>query len=563
MPRADAPRAAAVLVALLAVVLSACSGGEEPAAGRSQPEPPPVVAEPPPQAGGDEPSDPTSSATHDQPATPVPPTREALAGHLGTLVDAAVAADPDLTLGVLVVDEAGREVVALEPDTPVLPASTLKQVTAAAALTTLGPQARLPTTVDATGGIDETGRLDGDLVVVGSGDPTLVTDEYARFIYPARPSTPLASLADQLVEAGLNHLHGHIRGTAPRFAAASLPVGWRDAYLHALDGRYVAGLTVDGGLRTLIELPEIDEDEDLDEEVEEDAEEEVEEEVDRRRRSIFEELEALGTDLPPVVRVDLATDPALHTVVELRRLLEERGVRVDGEPMVEPPEAPIVARLATVLSPPLEEVLRFTVQRSDNHLADALALTVARVRTGEGTWEATDRALGQVLARFGVPTDGARFADGSGLSREDRLTPRQLVELDRRLTGEPRFGGSWRSLQAVAGHSGTLERRLVGTPASGRLLAKTGTLRDVTGLGGQVIAADADPQAAASVGERRYHLAVLGNDATGVGRGVVRALVDEVVLALVADLDGCEVVPGGGDDGPLGSPPSVVRCPGD
>jgi serine-type D-Ala-D-Ala carboxypeptidase/endopeptidase (penicillin-binding protein 4) len=228
--------------------------------------------------------------------------------------------------------------------------------------------------------------------------------------------------------------------------------------------------------------------------------------------------------------------------------------------MVEPPEAPIVARLATVLSPPLEEVLRFTVQRSDNHLADALALTVARARTGEGSWDAADRAFGQVLTRFGVPTDGASFADGSGLSRDDRVTARLLVELDRRLTADRRFGATWRSLQAVAGRSGTLDRRLRGTPAEGRLLAKTGSLRDVAALSGQVIALDADPVGAAGPRERRYHLAVLGNDATGVGRGVVRAVVDEVVLALVADLDGCRLEPAGDEDGPLGRPPSQVRC---
>jgi serine-type D-Ala-D-Ala carboxypeptidase/endopeptidase (penicillin-binding protein 4) len=575
MPRADGPgRPRAVtrrqwlvaLVAAFAVVLSACSADEP----RAAPEPPAAdTPGPAPADAGDAPEEPSatlepaSPSPPVEPDTPVPSTRPDLTARLERVVAEATTADPELTLAVLVVDEAGREVVAHEADRALLPASTLKQVTAAAALTTLGPQAQLRTTVDATGGIDETGRLDGDLVVIGSGDPTLVTDEYARFIYPARPSTPLASLADQLVEAGLTHLHGHIRGTAPRFAAASLPTGWRDAYLSALDGRYGAGLTVDGGLRTIVELPEVPEEDDADEEAGEEVAEADEPEPDGRRLSIFEQLAALGTDLPPVVKVDLATDPALHTAAELRRLLEERGVRVDGVAMVEPAETPIVARLASVLSPPLDEVLRFTVQRSDNHLADALALAVARTRTGEGSWDAADRAFGQVLARFGVPGDGARFADGSGLSRDDRVTARLLVELDRRLTADRRFGGTWRSLQAVAGSSGTLDRRLVGTPAEGRLLAKTGTLRDVAALSGQVIARDADPVGAARPRERGYHVAVLGNEATGLGRGVVRALVDEVVLALVADLDGCRVVPLGDDDGPLGHPPSQVRCAAD
>jgi serine-type D-Ala-D-Ala carboxypeptidase/endopeptidase (penicillin-binding protein 4) len=239
------------LVAAFAVVLSACSADEP----RAAPEPPAAdTPGPAPADAGDAPEEPSATLEprprHHRRWSRTRPSRRRgrdLTARLERVVAEATAADPELTLAVLVVDEAGREVVAHEADRALLPASTLKQVTAAAALTTLGPQAQLRTTVDATGGIDETGRLDGDLVVIGSGDPTLVTDEYARFIYPARPSTPLASLADQLVEAGLTHLHGHIRGTAPRFAAASLPTGWRDAYLSALDGRYAAGLTVDGG----------------------------------------------------------------------------------------------------------------------------------------------------------------------------------------------------------------------------------------------------------------------------------------------------------------------------
>jgi serine-type D-Ala-D-Ala carboxypeptidase/endopeptidase (penicillin-binding protein 4) len=509
-----------------------------------------------------------------EPDTPVPASRPALAGHLEELVAAARRAAPTLQLSVLVVDEAGREVVALDADRPMLPASTVKQVTAAAALTTLGPDAQLRTVVDATGGIDEAGVLTGDLVVVGVGDPTLVTEEYARFVYPARPRTSLDALADELVALGLTRVDGQVRGSAPAFAPPSLPDGWRDAYLDSLDGRYVAGLTVDGGLVTSIELPELPEEDDpdaedgpaADEAEDEDAPAEedapaAEEDVPAIPVNIIDQLAALDTDLPPTVRTSLAPDPVLHVAAELTRMLEERGVQVAGPPTTDPTDAPTTGRLATVTSPPMADVLRFLVQRSDNHLADALAVVTARTRTRDGSWAAVPRAFTQVLGRFGVPADGAAFADGSGLSREDRLTARTLTELDRRLTGSTRFGGHWRSFQAVAGESGTLDGRLRGTPAEGRLLGKTGTLRDVAALSGQVTSADADPVGPATATERRYHLAVLGNEADGVGRGVVRALSDELALALVADLDGCQLE-AQGDDGPLGRPASTVRCGG-
>jgi serine-type D-Ala-D-Ala carboxypeptidase/endopeptidase (penicillin-binding protein 4) len=463
-----------------------------------------------------------------------------------------------------VVDEAGREVVAFDPDRPLLPASTLKQVTAAAALTTLGASTQLRTVVDATAGIDPAGVLDGDLLVVGSGDPTLVTEEYARFVYPARPRTSLDALADQLVGLGLTRVTGSVLGTAPAFAEPSLPAGWRDAYLDSLDGRYVAGLTVDGGLVTDIRLPEVDDedtdDEDAEEDEDADDEDAGEAEEDAPPVNILDQLAALGSDVPPTVRTSLAPDPVLHVASELTRMLRERGVEVVGEPAAQVSDRPVAARLGAVTSPPLAEVLRFTVQRSDNHLADALAVVTARARTRDGSWSAVPRAFEQVLDRFGVPTEGAVFADGSGLSRDDRSTARLLTELDRQLTGSARFGGSWRSFQAVAGRSGTLDGRLRGTPAEGRLLGKTGTLRDVAALTGQVIALDADPEGPARPDERRYHLTVLGNEADGTGRGVTRALVDEIALALVADLDGCELAPVGDVDGPLGRPPTEVRC---
>lgn len=556
------------MLAVLLCVLTACSrAGDGPA-------PAPEAATPPTEAPTEAPTAAPAPESTDEPvpapppppppaAAPAPPppppaSRPELSASLERLLSEARAVAPELELGVIVLDEAGREVVALEPDRPLLPASTLKQVTAAAALTTLGPAAQLRTVVDATAGIGGDGVLDGDLVLIGSGDPTLVTEEYARFIYPARPRTPLASLADQLVEAGLTHVTGSVRGSAPAFAPPSLPTGWKDGYLSSLDGRYGAGLTVDGGLRTVIELPELPDDDGA--AGDEDAGPDPEATPATPPRSVLDQLAELDSDVPPTVRVSLAEDPTLHTAVEFTRLLLERGVLVDGEATVLQQDVPTAARLASVSSPPLEEILRFAVQRSDNHLADALALTVARTRTGEGSWPAAGRAFRQVLNRFSVPAEGAVFADGSGLSRDDRVPPRLLAELDRRLTADRRFGASWRSLQAVAGRSGTLDRRLRGTPAEGRLLAKTGTLQDVSALSGQVISREADPAGAPAPGERSYHLAVLGNEADGAARGVVRALVDELVLALVADLDGCRLVPTDQDDGPLDRPPSEVRC---
>jgi serine-type D-Ala-D-Ala carboxypeptidase/endopeptidase (penicillin-binding protein 4) len=490
---------------------------------------------------------------------PLPATWSSLVERVERLVTSAVREMPDAALAVLVTDEHGREVASHRPDDPVMPASTLKVVTAAAVLSTLGPDTRLSTRVETTGAIGGDGAIDGDLVLAGAGDPTLVTDEYARWIYPARPRTRLSELADQVVAAGVTRVTGGVLGTAVGFSGPLTAEGWRDRYFSDLDARNVAGLTVDGGLVTTIRWPELDArardrySRRVDEAGDEGDDLEPPEPVRIPLVGTPQEIEERLADLDaPVARVDHASDPVAHAARELARMLEERGVEVDGDSGAAAEDAAlqVLGRLAVVESPPMEEVLRFAVQRSDNHLTDQLFHLIGLVRTGEGSWERGERALRQVLDRFGVDHSAARFADGSGLSRDDRVTARLLVDLDRAMT-DSRFGSTWGTLMAVSGESGTLRQRLHGTPAAGRFLGKTGTLNDVTSLAGMVVGDDGG----------RYHLAIVANDATGTDRWTARALMDELVLALVADVQQCEIrAVAGADDGPLGLPPSVVAC---
>jgi serine-type D-Ala-D-Ala carboxypeptidase/endopeptidase (penicillin-binding protein 4) len=477
--------------------------------------------------------EPAPPAEPDPPPEP-PATRSQVEATARSLVAGALRTVEGGRITVLVVDEYGREIVAHEPDAAVLPASTVKVVTAAAILTTLGPGARLTTRVEATAPIDGDGVLRGELVLVGAGDPVLATAEYGRWVYPARPRTPMEELAEQLVAGGLRRVEGDVVGSVGRFSGPTLPEGWTDRYFSDLDARYSDGLTVDAGLRTIVTYPEAT---DGDEETDADD-----------RETGGDDPDAQEQDLgPPRVVVDHAREPAQHAVSEFIRLLEERDVEVVGEGRVGEPSAGVVGRLASVDSPPLLELLRFAVRRSDNQLTDGLFRLAGRVRTGDGSWERGDRALRQVLDRFDIDHRAARFADGSGLSREDRVTARLLVDLDRAMLAS-RHAEAWTSIMAVMGENGTLERRLVGTPAQGAFYGKTGTLRDVSGLMGSVITEDG----------ARYHLAVIANDG-GSSPWIARALADELVLMLVGDAKGCSVRDGAGE-GTLGRPPVVVSC---
>jgi serine-type D-Ala-D-Ala carboxypeptidase/endopeptidase (penicillin-binding protein 4) len=509
-------------------------------------EEPEVVERPAPDGPGDEPAEvaapPPLEPVETDPGE-VPPSREALQGQVGRVIDAALAELDEARLGLLVVDEHGRQVHGQAADEPLLPASTQKLLTAAGLLRTLGPDASLRTVVEADAPLEENGALRGDLHLLGAGDPALATDDYGRWVYPARPRTSLDDLADQLVEAGLERVRGDVVVDAVGFTGPRRAEGWPDRYFSSLDARLISGLTVDGGLETLVTYPG---DPDL-EEPERDDPDDGRERAWPRPRPPVDDRDDLGT---PRVRVQPATDPAVQAGVELIRLLEERDVRVDGGAVAGPVQRSAVGRLASVESPSMRVLLRFMVQQSDNHLADTLWHVLGRVRTGEGSWEGGARATRQVLELLGVDHQHAELADGSGLSRDDRLTARLLVDLDRAMT-TGRHADIWRELMAVAGEEGTLRTRLRGTPAQGRLLGKTGTLSDVSALSGMV---EGD-------GDRRYHFAVLANDARGADRAVIRALVDELGLLLSADLLGCRATRDrGADDTPLEQPPLVVRC---
>ncbi|MCC5949412.1 MAG: D-alanyl-D-alanine carboxypeptidase/D-alanyl-D-alanine-endopeptidase [Nitriliruptoraceae bacterium] len=560
MRRADAPvgRALAAALTVLALALAACSAAPEddpqaagPARDALQVAPEAFVPEVDPDDAEVVVPDLTGfvaplavSAPSDPP--PVPASRDALERLAASLLDGAIDAAEGGSFHLLVVDEHGREVVSHDPDAVVLPASTLKIVTAAAALGTFGPDAVFRTRVEATAPIDGDGHLRGTLHLIGSGDPVLATEEYARWVYPARPRTPLEELADQLVDRGLEVLDGDLVGVADRFSGPLVAEGWPERYFSSLDARYSDGLTVDAGLRTILTYPEPDED------AEDDGDNGDDGEAADSDADDGADEDAGGDDPPPgvdpIVRVDHAREPAAHAAAELRRLLEDRGVEVRGEARAGMIEGTSVGRLASVDSPPMEELLRFAVQRSDNQITDAVFRAVGRARTGEGSFASGERALKQFLDRLGVEHDGAVFADGSGLSRDDRLTVRMLVDLDRAML-DTRYGPTWVSSMAVTGESGTLASRLAGTVADGRFAGKTGTLRDVSSLVGSVRAPDG----------RRYHLGVISNDA-GAGRWISRALIDELILATVADLDGCTVRDAGESPGTLGRPPLAVAC---
>lgn len=451
---------AAALVALL-------GAGLQPAAGASV-RPAPLDVPPPPVA--------TPRAT---PPVPAHPGLDDLLTRLQRFPQTR----PRGSVGLAVTAGDGSMVAARRARRPMLPASTTKLVTAAAGLRILGADHRFVTRVYATRAPDASGVVDGDLVLVGGGDPVLSTPTYRRRVNMTRPATPLRRLAVRTARGGVTRVTGRVLADGSVLADQPLAAGWRDTYLTSLDTTRSSGLTVDAGLRLF-----------------------------RRRERL---------------RGAPAADPARRTAHELDRLLHGRGVRVTGAPGVGrlPPGAVEVARIS---SPQLSELLAHTLRFSDNHLADSI-FRMLGAAVGDPTWRGSADAARAALADVDLAWRGLRLADGSGLSRRNRLSAEALVGLLAAMADGP-LRRPWLRLLPVAGRTGTVAGRLTGTQAVGRVHAKTGTLRDVRALAATV----------PGRGGHDHHIAVLANDVpTYDDAAAARRLADVLAIAVVAAEYGC------------------------
>ncbi len=175
--------------------------------------------------------------------------------------------------------------------------------------------------------------------------------------------------------------------------------------------------------------------------------------------------------------------PALGAAIAFRRALQRAGIRVARRAVVGKAH-PEAAELARVSSPTIRELVGWMNKESDNFFAEMLLKVLGAEELGRGTTAAGATVVRRELMQRAVPAQGVRIVDGSGLSRDDRLTAQALVALlvsarrDTRIS-QPFFGSL-----ALAGVSGTLENRMTRGPAHGRVRAKTGTTDAASALVG-------------------------------------------------------------------------------
>jgi serine-type D-Ala-D-Ala carboxypeptidase/endopeptidase (penicillin-binding protein 4) len=179
----------------------------------------------------------------------------------------------------------------------------------------------------------------------------------------------------------------------------------------------------------------------------------------------------------------VSSDPALAAAALFTHELKRLRIRTAGFPVTGRADETALP-LAAIPSPPLHAILRFMNRESDNFTSELMLKQLGALHGDRGTTARGGRVVAQMLAESGIPLSGVRIADGSGLSRLNRLTARALITLLRTVWDDVELGPSFVASLAVAGRSGTLKDRMRRWPVAGRVLAKTGTTALASALSG-------------------------------------------------------------------------------
>lgn len=434
--------------------------------------------------------------------------------------------------GILVISAThGDTLLALDPAFPLAPASNGKIFTSAGALHTLGPDFRFSTFVLADGAIRD-GVLEGDLILYGTGDPTM-SDRGGR-----EGTQTLQALARDVKAQGIQEIRGGVVGDGTFFEGPAIHDSWNPDDLNDWFTAPVSALSFNENVVTIRVIPGRSGARPALKTVPEGAPLAVDNRavtVGGTRSSLVLSrdhpsapvrlLGEMGQRGGDAWRVLTVPDPALFAASALRRALEGEGIVVHGGPRsVSSPQAsrvtgartwapglgPLGGRLdprmkgaekvsttiaprvlAVVSSPPLSEILEVVNRRSHNLFAEVIFRTLGRLEDGDGSFVGGSRTLSRILAEeMGVPRDDIRIIDGSGLSRDNRSSPAALVQVLDRMGRSP-FNEIFASTLPEAGNPRGL-RRMYRTDAAGNLRAKTGTIDGVSSLAGVVRSRDGE-----------------------------------------------------------------------
>jgi serine-type D-Ala-D-Ala carboxypeptidase/endopeptidase (penicillin-binding protein 4) len=439
--------------------------------------------------------------------------------------------------------DTGRVIYEQDAHKFVRPASNMKLYTVAAAFDRLTPDYHFITSVYAKEK-PEDGKVKGDLVIYGRGDPSIA----ARF-NNGDYFKGINDLADRVVAAGVKRIKGDLVGDESYFNGAPLGSGWEWDDLTWSYGAQVSALNINDNAIDLTVKPG----------------DRVgapviittgppattfmtianrattsargsKNELQLYRGVGENTLEVTGSiplgDAGFIGGVAIP-DPALAFVTMLRDALIKRGVKIEGRVRTvsgragefqrllpnETPEPKPTLEIASLQSPPFSLIAAHTLKPSQNQYTEVILRTLGKMSGADANKSNEDAGLEAVrkfLHEAGVGDSDLVLSDGSGLSRNDMITANATVQLLTYMSKHKYFA-QFRDALPIAGVDGTLRTRMKGTPAEGNLRAKTGSLSSVASLSGYVTTA---------AGERLVFSMMLNNypDASALRRESIDAI---------------------------------------
>jgi D-alanyl-D-alanine carboxypeptidase/D-alanyl-D-alanine-endopeptidase (penicillin-binding protein 4) len=402
-----------------------------------------------------------------------------------------------------------------------VPASNAKLLSTAAILYRLKSQYRIRTSVYRVA--DPTGQI--VLRVVGRGDPSLT-------------NAALKLLAQQLSQQGIRRID-RLLGDDSYFNGAEVNPNWEWGDLQGGYGATVNGLMVNQNAIDLQIVPQ-GLGQPLQVRWENPSEAAGWQIINTARTVAATEPEFLdvGRDLSkPILRVQgqlrvgsaaepvavSISDPAQNFLQQFRTALAAEKITVAQAEVTTRPASQSEPEIAFVQSPPLATLLAETNQESNNLYAEALLRTLGKVSVNASNSSPLELGLSNVkatLAGLGVDGSGFILVDASGLARQDRVSPDAIVQTLQVMSKVPE-SSIYRASLAVAGKSGTLRDRFIGTPVQGILQGKTGTIQGAVSLSGYLTPANYSPLV--------FSILVNQSDASF---STLRGAIDDIVLVL-------------------------------
>jgi D-alanyl-D-alanine carboxypeptidase/D-alanyl-D-alanine-endopeptidase (penicillin-binding protein 4) len=385
------------------------------------------------------------------------------------------------------------------------PASNQKLLTAAAAAERLGWDYRYTTRIYSTGTIDSDGALNGDLIVVSNGDPTInprhpprwgIFDEWGR----------------QLAAQGIRQVNGYLIGDDNAFEEPGWGLGWAWDDLafgygaaasalqyHENQVELLVGPGLEAGARAIISVSPPGSGLTIDHQVTTAAAGEPSRIALLRppgtdRLTVSGQV-ALGS--PAITEFAAVDNPTQVYLDALRVAFGRHGVTIERTPldidaMRVVPDMSQATLLIEDKSPTLTEIIDVTLKWSRNIYAETMLRSMSpagKPKSAAGGLAALEATLND----WGIFREYFLARDGSGLSRYDYLTADALTWLLTYLWADPKHAELYRAALPVFGVNGNIANRLKDTPASGRVWAKTGSMSQVRSLSGYIVTVEGEP----------------------------------------------------------------------